>query len=65
MERAFELMERRRPGKALFFIIDEVGRYVANSVDRIEDLRAVVEQFGKIGKNRLKARKAIAPIWKR
>lgn len=63
VERAFELMARRRAGKALFFIIDEVGQYVARSVDRIEDLRAVVEQFGKVGKNRLKARQATAPIW--
>jgi len=63
VDRAFELMARRRPGKALFFIIDEVGQYVARSVDRIEDLRAVVEQFGKVSKNRLKARKAIAPVW--
>jgi len=63
VDRAFELMARRRPGKALFFIIDEVGQYVARSVDRIEDLRAVVEQFGKVSKNRLKAKKAIAPCW--
>jgi hypothetical protein len=63
VERAFELAARRRPGKALFFIIDEVGQYVARSVDRIEDLRAVVEQFGKVSKNRLKARKAVAPTW--
>ncbi len=63
VERAFELMSRRKPGRTLFFIIDEVGRYVANSVDRIEDLRAVVEQFGKISKNYVKAKKTIAPIW--
>ncbi len=63
VDRAFELTARRRPGKALFFIIDEVGQYVARSVDRIEDLRAVVEQFGKVSKNRLKARKVIAPVW--
>lgn len=63
VDRAFELTARRRPGKALFFIIDEVGQYVARSVDRIEDLRAVVEQFGKVSKNRMKAKKAIAPCW--
>ena len=63
VDRAFELTARRRPGKALFFIIDEVGQYVARSVDRIEDLRAVVEQFGKISKNRLKSKTAIAPVW--
>lgn len=63
VERAFELCSLRRPGKALVFIIDEVGQYVARSADKIEDLRAVVEQFGKVSKNRLKAKKAIAPVW--
>ena len=63
VERTFELMARRRPGKALAFIIDEVGQYVSRSADKIEDLRAVVEQFGRIGKNLVKARKAPAPVW--
>jgi len=63
VERAFELCARRRPGKALTFIIDEVGQYVARSADKIEDLRAVVEQFGKVGKNLLKAKKIDAPAW--
>lgn len=63
VERAFELTARRRPGKALVFVMDEVGQYVARSADKIEDLRAVVEQFGKVGKNLLKQRKVIAPCW--
>ncbi len=63
VERAFELTARRRPEKALVFIIDEVGQYVAYSQERLEDLRAVVELFGRESKNRVKARKAIAPIW--
>ena len=63
VERSFDLMEKRRPGKALVLIIDEVGQYVARSADRIEDLRALVEQFGKVSKNRLKAKKAVAPVW--
>ena len=45
------------------FIIDEVGQHVARSGDKIEDLRATVEEFGKVGKNLLKARKIIAPCW--
>jgi hypothetical protein len=61
--RAFDLCARRRPGKALVFIIDEVGQYVARSVDKIEDLRAVVEEFGKEGKNRVTAHKVVAPVW--
>ena len=56
-------MGRRRPGKALVFIIDEVGQHVARSGDKIEDLRAIVEEFGKVGKNLLKARKISAPCW--
>ncbi len=63
VERTFELMGRRRPGKALVFIIDEVGQHVARSGDKIEDLRATVEEFGKVGKNLLKEKKIIAPCW--
>jgi len=63
VERAFELCARRRPGKALVFVIDEVGQYVARSADKIEDLRAVIEQFGRVGKNLLKEKKIAAPAW--
>jgi len=63
VDRAFLLMERRRPGKTFSFIIDEVGQYVARSADKIEDLRAVVERFGQEGRNRVRTRKAIAPVW--
>lgn len=63
VKRAFELSARRRPGRALVFIIDEVGQYVARSADKIEDLRAVVEQFGKESKNRVKERRAVSPTW--
>ena len=63
VDRTFELTARRRPGKAIAFIIDEVGRYVAHSANKIEDLRALVEQFGEVSKNYLKAKKAIAPVW--
>jgi hypothetical protein len=63
VDRTFELTSRRKPGKATAFIIDEVGRYVAHSANKIEDLRALVEQFGEVSKNRLKAKKAIAPVW--
>lgn len=63
VERTFELWNRRRKGKALIFIIDEVGQHVARSGDKIEDLRATIEEFGKVSKNLLKARKIIAPCW--
>ena len=45
------------------FIIDEVGQHVARSGDKIEDLRATIEEFGKVGKNLLKEHKIIAPCW--
>src|SRR5271163_4314856 len=63
VERTFELWGRRRKGKALVFIIDEVGQHVARSSDKIEDLRATIEEFGRVGKNLLKARKITAPCW--
>ena len=63
VERVFELTSRRRPDKAIVFIIDEVGQHVARSGDKIEDLRATVEEFGKVGRNLVKNRKAPAPCW--
>jgi len=63
VDRAFELMARRRPDKAFAFIIDEVGQYVARSAAKIEDLRAVVERFGQESRNRVSRRQAIAPVW--
>jgi len=63
VKRTFELWGRRRKGKALVFIIDEVGQHVARSGDKIEDLRATIEEFGRVGKNLLKERKIIAPCW--
>lgn len=63
VRRTFELWGRRRKGKALVFIIDEVGQHVARSGDKIEDLRATIEEFGRVGKNLLKERKIIAPCW--
>ena len=63
VERTFDLAARRRPGHGVVFIIDEVGQYVARSVDKIEGLRAVVEQFGVQSKNRVLKRQAVAPVW--
>ena len=45
------------------FIIDEVGQHVARNGDKIEDLRATIEDFGKVGKNLLKEHKITAPCW--
>jgi hypothetical protein len=63
VERTFDLVGRRRPGKALVFIIDEVGQHVACSGDKIEDLRATIEEFGKVGRNLMTAHKISAPCW--
>ena len=63
VHRTFELFGRRRKGKALVLVIDEVGGHVARSGDKIEDLRATIEEFGKVGRNLLKARKIPAPCW--
>jgi hypothetical protein len=61
--RLFDLPNRRMPGTAIVFVIDEVGQYVARSSEKIEDLRALVEQIGREGKARLKERTIPAPIW--
>jgi hypothetical protein len=63
VRRTFDLWGRRRKGQALVFIIDEVGQHVARSGDKIEDLRATIEEFGKVGKNLLKEGKIKAPCW--
>ena len=63
VNRTFELGARRVPGKAIVFIVDEVGQYVAYNEERLEDLRRVVEIFGKESKNRLKTRQIPAPTW--
>lgn len=63
VERTFELAARRVPKTAIIFIIDEVGAYVARSVEKIENLRAVTELYGVEGRNRVLAGKAVAPVW--
>ena len=63
VERSFDLCALRRPGKAFAFIVDEMGQYVARSGERLENLRAVVEQFGKESLTRLKVNKIPGPAW--
>ncbi|MDZ4064472.1 MAG: BREX system P-loop protein BrxC [Coriobacteriia bacterium] len=52
-ERAIELLDRREPGKSLVFVVDEVGQFVARDVQKMLDLQAVVQNFGRIGRGRL------------
>jgi len=63
VERSYELMRRRLPGRALVYIIDEVGQYIARSSDRIEDLRRIVELLGLEGRRQVQAKTAVSPVW--
>jgi hypothetical protein len=49
-ERCKELMNRRRPGESLAFVIDEVGQFVATDVQKMLDLQAVVQSLGRVGR---------------
>jgi hypothetical protein len=51
-ERANELMKRRRPGRSLMFVIDEVGQFVARDVQKMLDLQAVVQSLGVKGRGK-------------
>ena len=52
-ERCKQLMERRRPGKSLVFVVDEVGQFVARDVQKMLDLQAVVQSLGRVGRGRM------------
>ncbi len=62
-ELCFYLMERRKNNTCLVFIVDEVGQFVSRSVDKMLELQAIVQALGVESKNRVKSKKAIAPIW--
>ncbi len=51
--RCEELMARRRPGKTLVFVIDEVGQFVARDVQKMLDLQAVVQSLGRVGRGKM------------
>jgi hypothetical protein len=63
VEKSFDLCEIRRPGKAFAFIMDEMGQYAGLSGERLECLRAIVEQFGKESLKRMRAGKIPGPAW--
>ena len=44
--RVSELMEKRKPGHNVMFVVDEVGQFVARDVNKMLDLQAIVQQLG-------------------
>jgi len=62
-ERVFALMERRREGRSVLFVIDEVGQYVSRSVDKILDLQGVVQALGRVGRDRALQGKGTGQAW--
>jgi len=48
-----ELMGRRRPGKTLVFVVDEVGQFVARDVQKMLDLQAIVQNLGRVGQGKM------------
>jgi len=59
----FELAARRRPGKGIIYIIDEVGQYVSRSTEKMLDLQAIVQALGKESETRVRSRQAVVPAW--
>jgi len=62
-ERVFALTERRREGRSVLFVIDEVGQYVSRSVDKILDLQGVVQALGRVGRDRALQGKGTGQAW--
>jgi hypothetical protein len=63
VEKAFQLCGLRHPGKTFAFIVDEIGPYDTLGAERMENLRAIVEQFGRESLQRLKAGTIPGPVW--
>jgi hypothetical protein len=63
VEKSFDLCEIRRPGKAMAFIVDEAGQQLEQGGDRLENLRAVVQQLGNQSLERVKAGRIPGPAW--
>jgi hypothetical protein len=52
-ERCRLLMSRRREGRSLVFVVDEVGQFVARDVQKMLDLQAVVQSLGRVGRGKM------------
>ncbi|WP_306222344.1 BREX system P-loop protein BrxC [Bosea beijingensis] len=51
-KRVVELMNRRKPGHSMIFVVDEVGQFVARDVQKMLDLQAIVQQLGVHGRGK-------------
>jgi hypothetical protein len=63
IERLFDLCESRRPGRALVFIMDEMGEYLELNGQRVQDLEAVIVQFAEENLKRLRAGRIPGSSW--
>ena len=52
-DRCGQLIQRRRPGRSLVFVVDEVGQFVARDVQKMLDLQGVVQALGRAGRGKL------------
>ncbi len=52
-KRCLDLMGRRRNGKSLLFVIDEVGQFVARDRQKMLDLQGVVQSLGRLGRGKM------------
>lgn len=51
-DRCRDLTARRGEGRNLVFVIDEVGQFVARTVDKMLDLQGVVQALGRVGQGK-------------
>lgn len=52
-ERVLKLSEARAGGQTVTFVVDEVGQYVSQGLDRIADLNGLVESFAMYGEGQI------------
>jgi hypothetical protein len=51
-ERCKELCARRGENRSLIFVIDEVGQFVARTVNKMLDLQGIVHALGRVGQGK-------------
>lgn len=52
-ERCELLVKRRRPGRTLVFVVDEVGQFVARDIQKMLDLQAIIQALGRVGRGKI------------